>query len=247
MNFIKNLISRKSSNNEAVKSFLTTDLHSHLIPKIDDGSQSMEETIGLIIGFKELGFTKLITTPHVMTEHFPNTPEIILSGLDEVRKELKNKNIDIQIEASAEYYVDEYLLKRIGNEGLIPFGNNYILIETSTVNYPKIFRDVVFELKLNGYNPVLAHPERYMFLWHDSKLLHLLRDSELLFQINHLSLSGQYAPALKKMAEKLIDNGMVDFIGSDVHEIRQLDYLAKSLETNSMEKLQKLNLLNFTI
>ena len=247
MNFLKSLLSRKSNVTEAVKSFVTTDVHSHLIPMLDDGSQSMEETIGLIIGYKELGFTKLITTPHVITDNFMNTPDIILAGLDKVRKELKNKEIDMLIEASAEYFVDEFLLKRIGEEGLLPFGNNHILIEMSTVNYPQIFKDVIFELKLNGYIPVLAHPERYSFFWNDPKLVHELRDSELLFQVNYLSLSGIYLPALKKMAEKLIDEGMVDFVGSDVHEIRQLDYLAKSLESPYMEKLSKLNLLNFTL
>jgi protein-tyrosine phosphatase len=247
MKFLKNLLSRNNDFKEPVKSFVTTDLHSHLIPKIDDGSQSMEETIGLIIGFKELGFTKLITTPHIMSDNFKNTPQRINTGLEDIRKELKVKEIEMQIEASAEYYVDEYLLKRIGNEGLIPFGNNYILIETSTVNYPRIFKDVIFELKLNGYNPVLAHPERYSFFWNDNKLVNQLRDSELFFQINYISLSGIYSPHVKKMVEKLINDGMVDFIGSDVHEIIQLDYLALALESPYMEKLKKLPLLNSTL
>jgi protein-tyrosine phosphatase len=247
MNFLKNLITRKHVTNEALKSFVTTDVHSHLIPNIDDGSQSMEETIGLIIGYKELGFSKLITTPHVITDHFPNTPTTILAGLEEVRKELKNKRIEMQIEASAEYYVDEFFLKRINEEGLLPFGNKYILIETSTVNYPWIFKDVIFELKLNGYNPVLAHPERYSFLWNNPQLVKEFRDAELLFQLNYISLSGSFSPAIKKMAEKLIDNGMVDLVGSDVHEIRHLDYLAKSFESVYFEKLSKLNLLNHNL
>jgi len=247
MNFLKDLLTRKSGLNETAKSFVTTDVHSHLIPKLDDGSQSMEETIGLIIAYKELGFTKLITTPHVMSDYFQNTPEIILSGLKEVRKELKDKDIEMQIEASAEYYVDEFFLKRIENEGLLPFGNNYILIETSTVNYPRIFKEVIFELKLNGYNPVLAHPERYSFINNDPKLATEFRDAELLFQVNYLSLSGLYTNPVRKLAEKLIDEGMVDFVGSDVHEIRHLEYLAKSFESTYMEKLSKLNLLNFTL
>jgi protein-tyrosine phosphatase len=247
MNFLKNLISRKPDITDAIKSFVTTDIHSHLIPNLDDGSQSMEETIGLIIGYKELGFTKLITTPHIMSDYFQNTPEIILAGLEKVKQELRNKEIEMQIEASAEYYMDENLLKRIENEGLLPFGNNYILIETSTLNYPRIFKEVIFELKLNGFNPVLAHPERYSYFWNDPKLVNELRDSELLFQVNYLSLSGLYSPPIKKMAEKLIDDGMVDFVGSDVHEIRQLDYLAKSLESSYIGKLSKLKLLNNTL
>jgi protein-tyrosine phosphatase len=247
MNFLKNLLTRKSRLNESVKSFVTTDVHSHLIPKLDDGSQSMEETIGLIIGYKDLGYTKLITTPHVMSDYFQNTPKTILAGLDEVRKELKEKQIEMQIEASAEYYVDEFFLKRIENEGLLPFGNNYILIETSTVNYPRIFKDVIFELKLNGFNPVLAHPERYNFIHSNPKLAGELRDAELLFQINFLSLSGMYTNPVRKLAEKLIDDGMVDFIGSDVHEIRHLEYLAKAFESEYIEKLRKLNLLNFKL
>jgi tyrosine-protein phosphatase YwqE len=207
----------------------------------------MEETVGLIIGYKELGYTRLITTPHVMSDFFMNTPEIIISGLELVRKELKEKEIEMEIEASAEYYVDEFFLKRIENEGLLPFGNNYILIETSTVNYPKIFKDVIFELKLQGYNPVLAHPERYSFLYNNSRLTNDLRDAELLFQVNLLSLSGGYSVPVKKFAEKLIDEGMVDFVGSDVHEIRHLEFLARSFESNYIEKLSKLNLLNSTI
>ena len=98
MNFLKNLLNRKSDASKAIKSFVTTDVHSHLIPNIDDGSQSMDETIGLIIGYKELGFTKLITTPHIITDHFPNTPSSILSGLEEVKKEL------VKNELSKRYY-----------------------------------------------------------------------------------------------------------------------------------------------
>jgi tyrosine-protein phosphatase YwqE len=247
MNFIKNLLKPGSATVKSVSLPFTTDLHSHLIPNIDDGSQSMEETIGLIIGYKELGYTKLITTPHVITDHFPNTPASISAGLDEVKKELADKKIEMQFEASAEYYIDEFFLKRIEAEGLLPFGNKYILIETSTVNYPMIFRDVIFELKLNGFNPVLAHPERYTFLWNNNQLLHELRDTELLFQLNCISLTGGYSPGIKKMAEKLIDERMVDFAGSDVHEISHLDYLARSLELPYAEKLFKLNLLNNTL
>ena len=110
-------------------SVLKTDMHSHLIPSIDDGSQSLKESIDLIQSLKELGFSKIITTPHTMSDGYKNTPEIILNGLEDVKVELENLKMNIPVYAASEYYVDFEFQESIKESNLLTFGAKYILIE----------------------------------------------------------------------------------------------------------------------
>ena len=139
-------------------SILKTDIHSHFIPAIDDGSPDMETTINLLQEMKKLGFSKVITSPHVMSDFYKNSSEKILTGLANVRAELKVQNIDIEIDAVAEYYVDYDFEQNIGKERFLTFGTNYLLVELSFVEIPKNLFDIIFKLQLEGYKVVLAHP-----------------------------------------------------------------------------------------
>ena len=144
-------------------SILKTDIHSHFIPGIDDGSPDMETTIALIEKMQALGFEKIITSPHVMSDFYKNSTEIILKGLACVRKELKAKKINIEIDAIAEYYVDYEFEQKIGKEKFLTFGDNYILVELSFMQAPRNLFEIIFKLQLEGYKVVLAHPERYNY------------------------------------------------------------------------------------
>ena len=244
MAFLNNIFHKVPHHHRELPS--TIDIHSHLIPGIDDGSQSIEESVELIKELKRLGFQKAITTPHIMTDAFDNTREIIMNGLADLKKELEIQNIDFPIEAAAEYYVDEFFIEKINKEKLLTFGKNYVLIETGTMNYSRTLKEAIFELKVAGYEPVLAHPERYTYLW-DKKpkeKYQQLKDMELLFQINLISLGGYYSPQSKKVTEMLINENMVDMVGTDIHEQKYIQAIESSLKNKYIDKLYKVNLLN---
>ena len=224
-----------------------TDMHSHLIPGIDDGSQSMDQTIAMLAKFESLGFKKVVTTPHVMMDSFPNDPETILKGLEEVRKEIKKVGINIEIEAAAEYYFDETLIPKIKNKELLTFGDNFVLVEFAFHSPPQYIEQLFFELKTNGYRPVIAHFERYMYYFGKIDTAKEWRSNGINIQINLNSLSGQYGPDIRKQAEKLIDEGQFDFIGTDCHRIEHLMLLEDNLSLPYMHKLGEYLLKNMTL
>ncbi len=220
------------------------DMHSHFIPGIDDGAATLEDSIALIRGMRELGFAKLITTPHIMSDFYRNTPETILGGLELVRAELKRLNIDVELHAAAEYYIDAGFQELLENGNLLTFGGKYLLVEISYINYPENFKEVLFQIKTSGYYPVLAHPERYPFWLHNFDDLREIKMAGTYLQINTNSLSGYYGPEARHMAERLIDENMVDFIGSDVHNIKHLDGLRKTLRSKHLARLAEGELIN---
>ena len=216
------------------------DIHSHLLPKIDDGVQSLKESIALIKKFKLLGYTKLITTPHVISDYYPNNREIITKELHAVQNALKENNIDISLEAGAEYYVDMTFLELIEEKNLITFMNHYVLFETSYNEKPIILEHVISSLLEQGYIPVLAHPERYRYLHQNIDHYKNLKAQGVLFQINAKSLYD-HSKDEYKIALKLIQLGLVDFIGSDAHRMRDMNKLESFLKSRTCKKVIKLN------
>ena len=226
----------------------TTDLHSHLLPGIDDGVQTIDESIEVIKGFINLGYKKLITTPHIMYDFYKNDADIINTKLAEVREGLARESLDIELNAAAEYYLDEYFLDLINSDSqLLTFGDNYVLFELSFMSKPMILKEAIFNLQTKGYKPVLAHAERYLYYHNSIKELEELHDSGVLLQLNTLSLSGFYSKEVKKMANMLIKANMISFIGSDCHNANQLMFLSKTLNSADMNSLKELNLLNNNI
>jgi len=213
------------------------DMHSHLIPGIDDGSQNMDQTIAILAKFQSLGYKKVITTPHIMTDSYPNTPEIIQSGLEEVRKAIKEVGLTIQIEAAAEYYFDETFMPKIKNRELLTFGDNYVLVEFAFHSPPQYLEQLFFELQTNGYRPVVAHFERYMYYLGDIEKAKEWRSKGINIQINLNSLIGHYGPEVKKQAEKLIDAVEFDFVGTDCHRIEHLMLLEQHLNLPYIHKI----------
>jgi len=199
-----------------------TDMHSHFIPGIDDGVKTIEESMQLIRGMKELGYQKIITTPHIMSDYYKNTPEIISEGLEKVKAELKRNNINIEIEAAAEYYLDYEFEEKLKSKNILTLSGKYVLVEISFLNPPGNLEATIFNLIVVGYKPILAHPERYPF-WHgDFEKYQRIKDMGALLQLNILSLTDYYSEEVRKTAEKLIDSGMIDLLGTDMHNFRHL-------------------------
>ena len=213
------------------------DMHSHLIPGIDDGAQNMEETIGMLAKFEALGFSKIITTPHIKHPSYPNSSAIILSGLNEVRNQMKELGISLTLEAAAEYFYDESFLEKVKSRDLLTFGDNYVLFEFSFYHTPT-FVDVLFdELIKAGYKPVIAHFERYLYFLGSIEKAVEWRKRGVNIQVNLLSLTGHYGMEIKKQAEMLLDACEFDFIGTDCHRIEHLTILEENLTRPYFEKL----------
>jgi tyrosine-protein phosphatase YwqE len=222
-------------------SILKTDIHSHFIPGIDDGSPDMETTISLIKEMQQLGFKKVITSPHVMSDFYQNTSETILSGLNKVRSELKAQSIPIEIEAAAEYYIDFEFEQKIGKEKFLTFGGNYILVELSFIEEPRNLFDIIFKLQLEGYKVVLAHPERYAY--HRMEDYNELKNRGVLLQMNLLSLIGYYSPQVQKKTEKLIEDNLVSFVGTDCHNMHHAELYEKCHTKKAWHDLVNSNML----
>jgi protein-tyrosine phosphatase len=243
MSFLKSLFGKKKLTH--VPDFLFVDMHSHLLAGIDDGSKSLDESVELISRLKNFGYKKIVTTPHIMSDLYRNTPEIILESLTVLKGRLAQENIDIEIEAAAEYYLDEWFIEKLNTgERLLTFGGNYVLFETSFMNEPAQLHQAIFLMRTSGYIPVLAHPERYLYLYHDFEAFKKIYDMDVLFQINLNSLAGYYSKAAKQFAEKLIDHNMVDFVGTDCHGARHLDVLKEVKDSSYYKKLVDSNILN---
>jgi tyrosine-protein phosphatase YwqE len=224
------------------------DVHSHLLPGIDDGVQSLEESVSIIKQFSELGYKKLITTPHIMNDFYPNTPEIINEKLSLVRQAIVKEKLSIQIEAAAEYYFDEHFISLIKSKSkLLTFGDNYLLFEIGFISEPLQLRTAIFDLITLGYKPVLAHPERYLYYHQKLDGLQDLIDRGVLLQLNLNSVVGYYSKEVKKTTEKLIDNNMIHLIGSDCHNQRHFDVMKEVFDHKIYRKLSSLTLLNNTL
>jgi len=241
-------LSKLFKTQHTTQEYYSVDLHSHLIPSIDDGSQSMEESIELIKELKSLGYEKLITTPHIMHHRFPNSSETILAGLEDVKAELKAQNIEIELEVAAEYYLDEYFLELLNKKDILTFGENYLLFEMSYGQKPVNLESLVHEIKVAGYRPVLAHPERYLFMHKDFSLYKRLKELGVLFQVNLNSFNGYYSMPVQKVVFEILERGWIDFIGSDTHKVKQLEYLSKNLDSKVMSKIfEQSTILNDTL
>lgn len=218
-------------------STLKVDVHSHFIPGIDDGAETMGKSIELIKSMKQLGYQKVITTPHVMSDYYKNSSETIIKGCDQVREALFQEEVDIEIACAAEYYLDAELAPKIKRKDILTFGENYVLFELPFISEPPNLASIIFEMQLAGYKPVLAHPERYTF-WHmDFEKYQSIFDKGVILQLNINSLTGHYSPQVKKIAMKLIELDLIQFIGSDCHHEGHIQLLKDAARLPVLHRL----------
>jgi protein-tyrosine phosphatase len=224
---------------------LRCDLHSHLIPGIDDGSPDLETSVRLIRGLIELGYKKIITTPHINADIFPNTPAIIRAGQTVVTEELRRQDIDVIFHAAAEYLMDERFSGLLAaGEPLLTLKDKLVLVELSFAVPAINLREILFDMQLKGYQPVLAHPERYLYFGANRKWYDQLRDAGCYFQLNLLSFSGHYGPESRQLAEYLIKKQYVDFLGTDLHHEKHLEVLRSAVKIHrTVEELMQTGLI----
>lgn len=220
---------------------LQADMHSHLIPGIDDGSPDMTTSLAFLSAFQELGYQKIITTPHILSGLYDNSPEIIQAGLKELQTSARERGLTIQVEAAAEYLVDPYFETLLQANNLLYFGtSHYILIEMSFAAPSPQLEQVIFKLQTMGYQPILAHPERYNYWHHSPSQFSHLKELGCYFQVNLPSLWGYYGTPTKKIALQFIKAGWADFLGTDLHHDRHLELLKKhQFDSELIQLLEK--------
>ncbi|MFN5333723.1 MAG: tyrosine-protein phosphatase [Bacteroidota bacterium] len=230
-------------------SMLQTDMHSHLLPGIDDGAPDVTTSVFLIKGLMELGYKKLITTSHIYTDLYPNTKQTILQAYDLLKAELIKEQIDIDLTPAAEYFIDEVFAAKLQKgEELLPIKDNKILVEISFVSPPRELNHVIFDMVTGGYVPIIAHPERYSYYHRDKDIYEQFKHQGCLIQVNMLSLIGYYGKPVQDIAIYLAKNGMIDLLGTDLHHGRHLAELQSAEMIDAVQELLKnCMLLNATL
>ncbi len=206
----------------------SVDMHNHILPGIDDGAANLEITVDLVKQYQELGYTKIIATPHTMGDYYPNTASSILTAYKKLQKELLDRNITgIEIKAASEYMIDlefEEMIDR--GDQLLTFNDNHILIEMSYLRESENLNEVLYKLQLKNFMPILAHPERYSFYLSDFEKYYAIKNQGVKFQLNMLALTDHYGSKIKKTAMRLLKENMYDYIGIDTHRIDHLEKVA---------------------
>lgn len=226
----------KKKSKEPAELCFATDIHCHIVPGVDDGSPDAATSADLIERMQGWGIRRIIASPHVTQYTFENTLDTIRPALDRLHQELDRRNNDIDVSHSAEYRIDELFGERLAANDLWLLPNKHILIENAFMQEPWNLDQLVFDLQVRGIKPILAHPERYSYYYKHFDRYKALHDSGLSFQINLLSLAGAYGKAEKKIAEQLIDGGLVDFIGTDLHKASHADAIDAYLTTSDARK-----------
>ena len=217
------------------------DIHSHLLPGIDDGAKDIDTSIALILKMASYGIKNFITTPHILGNVYPNSTAVIKEKLAVVQKELEKREIKgISIQAAAEYMLDEEFSALLEQKDILVLKDNYILVEMSYFSAPMNLYELLFNIQLKGYKPVLAHPERYNFYHSDFKSYYKLKQAGCLFQLNLLSLTDQYGKGVQKISEKLLKENLYDFVGTDTHHQNHLALLPKIGTKKTLDKITHL-------
>lgn len=217
-------------------SFLGTDLHSHLLPGIDDGAPDLETSIELIQAIKRLGFKKIITTPHVMADIYPNSRNLILRKKEEVQEAIENLGIEIEFDAAAEYYMDPNFAAMIKSEPLLTLPGNRVLVEMSFYQPNRNLHQILFDLQMKGYRPILAHPERYPY-YRTADDYENLKAMGCDLQINILSLAGYYGNPVQTAATTILELGFAEFLATDLHHARHAENLRHALSNELVVKV----------
>ena len=222
-------IFRRNRRVEVNLSGIGTDMHSHVLPGIDDGSPDPETSVQLIRGLTELGYSKLIATPHIMWDLYRNDAATIDAARQLLQPECEREGVQAPVHAAAEYFMDDYFDSLV-EEGkpLRTLTKNWVLIEFSFVGAPVDLKQKIFALQIKGYQPVIAHPERYNYLYTNRKWFDEMKELGCLFQLNILSLTSYYGRIANELARYLIKKEYINLLGTDLHHQRHLQVLRTS-------------------
>ena len=229
---------RKKKEEAVDLGWLEADMHSHLVPGIDDGAPDITTSVTLLRGLNDLGFRKVITTPHILWEVYPNTPDVITNGCEEVRQAAHAEGLDVTLQGAAEYFIDDHFEEQLRNKvPLLTLSGNMVLVEFSMVTAPMDLQQVLFDMQMQNYQPVLAHPERYIYLSRKKEFFDDLKAAGCFFQLNLLSLTPHYGTSVQELADYLIKKGYYDLAGTDLHHVRHMAALQK-LPAAALKRLQ---------
>ncbi|MGX7668093.1 tyrosine-protein phosphatase [Flavobacterium pedocola] len=206
------------------------DIHSHILFGIDDGAKTIEDSNYLMQSMLNLGFSKIITTPHTIEHVWDNTRESILQKYEDVKRLSPELTAKLELRTASEYMINENFTRLYQSGSLLTLKDNYVLVEISYLNPPLQLLDTLFQLQLAGYTPVLAHPERYAYYHKNFSEYKKLKKAGCLFQLNLLSTMGYYGPEVAEIAKKLLKKGMIDFTGSDIHHKNHIEAFSKKIK-----------------
>lgn len=215
------------------------DIHSHLLPGIDDGARTFGDTLRLTQALQEIGISEFITTPHIIQHVWDNTHEQILEKKATTVLELEKNSITVPFKAAAEYLMDDQFVKLFESHDLLTLKDNYVLVEMSYINPPIQLYSILFDLQVAGYIPVLAHPERYLFYHNNFNEYLKLKRAGCLFQLNLLSVVGYYGAGITKITEQLLQKGMYTYVGSDVHHDNHITAFKQKVNLKDLAPLKE--------
>jgi protein-tyrosine phosphatase len=243
-------IFKKSARQPPDLSSLVTDMHSHLIPGIDDGAVDTVDSIELINGLHDLGYERFIATPHILWDIFKNNSATIDPAYKNLQSALAENHKNVQIKYAAEYFLDYHVDELMEDEiPLLTIKDNMVLVEFSFISAPLDLKEKLFSLQMAGYQPVIAHPERYVYFGKGKEYYEELREAGYFLQVNLLSLTGYYGKLPQEIAQMMVKNKFVDFLGTDLHHVRHLNALQSASQlTDTIKLLQDSGtLLNATL
>jgi len=233
---------------DRIVSLWPVDMHSHLVPAVDDGVNTLDETMQCLRQYAEWGIRGVISTPHISQDYYPNTRDQLLAAAQPIEQAIAAENLPLTFTVAAEYLLDEHFYDLLQKRELLSFGpNQYVLIETGWASAPLQFESYLFSLQQKGYTPVLAHPERYRYYHEDIDKLLVLQEKGCLFQLNLLSLTGRYGKAVQHMAQHLLKAKTIQFIGSDLHRPADLAALPGAFTSSLYPLLLQQPLLNASL
>jgi tyrosine-protein phosphatase YwqE len=218
-------------------SWLKQDIHSHILPGIDDGSPDIETSIQLLRSLSDAGINKFICTPHVIGDMYHNNPQTINDALNRLQKAVSQNGMTVEISAAAEYMMDDHFMELLRKKDpLLTLTKNYILTELSYSTAPQKLEQISFEIHINNYQPLMAHPERYPYYHKNYNAYYRMKELGFLLQVNLLSLTGYYGKNVAKAAKYILENGLADFVGTDLHHFTHLQVLTDTESIKIFEK-----------
>jgi tyrosine-protein phosphatase YwqE len=218
-------------------SWLAQDIHSHILPGIDDGSPDVETSLQLLQSLSDAGITRFICTPHVIGDMYHNTPQSINDALARLKKAVHQSGMQVELSAGAEYMLDDHFMELLRKkEPLMKLTKNYILTELSYSTAPTRLEEISFEININNYLPLMAHPERYSYYHRNYEAYFRLKELGFSLQVNLLSLAGYYGKNVTKAAKYILENNLASFVGTDLHHFNHLNVLTDSKSIKIFEK-----------
>ncbi len=217
---------------------LGTDMHCHLVPKVDDGSKCIEESVECMKALASVGYKKMILTPHFQTPRFENNEDDIVRRYEEMKRQAADMGVEIDIcGIGGEYRIDSGFAKRLENPRFLQIGGKYVLVEFSLHQQMMGCDEMIFDMQMKGYEVILAHPERYPYLNVGGSRMEQLKNQGVFFQVNVLSLGGFYGEEAKRRAFEMVEGGLVEFLGTDTHNSMYAQALIDLTHNRKVEKL----------